>query len=56
MYSKEQIKSHGATFTPKGLSDFLANRIIKYLNNPSQVVLDPACGTGEITIIHMGKN
>ncbi len=50
MYTKEQIKSHGATFTPQGLSDFLANKIIKYLNNSCQVVLDPACGTGELLL------
>lgn len=50
MYTKEQIKSNGATFTPQGLSDFLANRIIKYLNNSYQVILDPACGTGELLI------
>ena len=50
MYTKEQIKSNGATFTPQELSDFLGNRIIKYLNNSRQVILDPACGTGELLL------
>lgn len=54
MATKEQIKNSGATFTPKELSDFLAERIANYLNPTSQKVLDPACGEGEL-LVSMGS-
>lgn len=50
MYTKAQIKSSGATFTPQDLADFLANRIIQYLSSSHQAILDPACGTGELLV------
>jgi methylase of polypeptide subunit release factors len=50
MTTKEQIKNTGATFTPQGLSIFLAERISSYINSSSQKVLDPACGEGELLI------
>ena len=50
MITKEQIKNTGATFTPKGLADFLADKITAYLKQESQRVLDPACGEGELLI------
>ena len=54
MATKEQIKNTGATFTPPELSFFLANRIFKYVQESDQVVLDPACGEGEL-LLAMGK-
>ncbi len=50
MITKEQIKNTGATFTPKGLADFLANRIATYVVEVRQKVLDPSCGEGELLI------
>jgi adenine-specific DNA-methyltransferase len=50
MTTKEQIKNTGATFTPQGLSVFLAERIASYIKSTSQKVLDPACGEGELLI------
>ncbi|MEO6358142.1 MAG: N-6 DNA methylase, partial [Ferruginibacter sp.] len=50
MISKEQIKNTGATFTPKMLADFLANKLVAYVNKGSQKVLDPACGEGELLV------
>ena len=45
-----KIKETGATFTPKGLADFLSKRILSYskINNPC--VLDPACGDGALLL------
>jgi adenine-specific DNA-methyltransferase len=50
MSTKEQVKNTGATFTPKELADFLASRIVSYVGNSSQRILDPACGEGELLI------
>ncbi len=50
MITKEQIKNTGATFTPKGLADFLATRLIKYISAKNVKALDPACGEGELLI------
>lgn len=50
MITKEQIKNTGATFTPKGLADFLATRLIKYISVKNVKALDPACGEGELLI------
>lgn len=50
MTTKEQIKTTGATFTPKELSVFLAKSISCYTNSAHQNVLDPACGEGELLI------
>ncbi len=50
MITKEQIKKTGATFTPKGLSAFLAERIYSYAQDKFQRVLDPACGEGELLV------
>lgn len=50
MATKEQIKNTGATFTPKELSVFLAERIAAYVKPTCQKVLDPACGEGELLI------
>ncbi|MBZ0243283.1 MAG: N-6 DNA methylase, partial [Bacteroidales bacterium] len=54
MTTKEQIKNTGATFTPKGLSVFLAERIAAYAQPKQSRVLDPACGEGEL-LIAMGE-
>jgi adenine-specific DNA-methyltransferase len=48
--TKKQIKNSGATFTPKMLADFLANKIISYTGGGRQKVLDPACGEGELLL------
>lgn len=50
MITKEQIKNTGATFTPKGLADFLATRLIKYIPEKNIKAIDPACGEGELLI------
>lgn len=54
MITKEQIKSTGATFTPKSLADFLATRLIKYISAKNVKALDPACGEGEL-LVSMGE-
>lgn len=46
MITKEQIKNTGATFTPKELAVFLAERIALYAQPKNNRVLDPACGRG----------
>lgn len=48
------IKETGATFTPEGLADFLAGRILSYakVNNP--LINDPACGDGAL-LMSIGK-
>src|SRR5690554_5771485 len=55
MATKEQIKYTGATFTPKELSVFLAERIATYVKPTHQSVLDPACGKGELLIAMSDK-
>lgn len=50
MITKEQIKNTGATFTPKELAVFLAERIALYAQPKNNRVLDPACGEGELLV------
>ena len=50
METKELIKNTGATFTPKGLADYLSNRILRLINEREVTVLDPACGDGELLV------
>jgi adenine-specific DNA-methyltransferase len=52
--TKEIIKNTGATFTPKGLADYLSGRILSYVNKQNITVLDPACGDGEL-LLSIGK-
>src|SRR5690554_4000728 len=54
MITKEQIKNTGATFTPRELAVFLAERIAFYTQSKYNRVLDPACGEGEL-LIAMGE-
>jgi len=54
MITKEQIKNTGATFTPKELAVFLAERIALYAQPKNNRVLDPACGEGEL-LVAMGE-
>jgi adenine-specific DNA-methyltransferase len=54
MITKEQIKNTGATFTPKELAVFLAERIALYAQSKNNRVLDPACGEGEL-LVAMGE-
>ncbi|OWP85851.1 hypothetical protein BWK60_11905 [Flavobacterium covae] len=54
MITKEQIKNTGATFTPKELAVFLAERIASYAQPKNNRILDPACGEGEL-LIAMGE-
>ncbi|AYO57436.1 hypothetical protein CO230_04440 [Chryseobacterium sp. 6424] len=54
MITKEQIKNTGATFTPKELAVFLADRIALYAQPINNRILDPACGEGEL-LIAMGE-
>ncbi len=48
------IKETGATFTPKGLADFLSRRILSYSNVDNPLVIDPACGDGAL-LVSIGK-
>ena len=52
--SKELIKSMGATFTPRGLAGYVADRILAHDDKKEVVVLDPACGDGEL-LLAMGE-
>jgi tRNA1(Val) A37 N6-methylase TrmN6 len=54
MITKEQIKNTGATFTPRELSVFLAERIAFYVQGKVNRVLDPACGEAEL-LLAMGE-
>ncbi|MDO8996907.1 MAG: N-6 DNA methylase [Sediminibacterium sp.] len=54
MITKEQIKTTGATFTPRELSIFLAERIGYYITSKHSRVLDPACGEAEL-LVAMGE-
>ncbi len=55
METKELIKNTGATFTPKGLADYLTSRILSYVDKKNIKVLDPACGDGEL-LLSMGEH
>lgn len=55
METKEVIKNTGATFTPKGLADYLTGRILSYVDRNDVTVLDPACGDGEL-LLSMGEH
>ena len=55
MEAKELIKNTGATFTPKGLADYLTGRILSYVERNDVTVLDPACGDGEL-LLSMGEH
>jgi tRNA1(Val) A37 N6-methylase TrmN6 len=50
MLTREKIKHSGATFTPKGLADFLAKRISLRAPEGKLKILDPACGEGELLL------
>ncbi|MEN7550527.1 N-6 DNA methylase [Rapidithrix thailandica] len=51
MNLKEQIKHTGATFTPKELAAFLAERLTRHIHTSALIkVLDPACGDGELLL------
>jgi len=41
-------KSHGVHYTPSGLASFVARRALGRLDQRTCVVLDPACGDGEL--------
>lgn len=55
METKELIKNTGATFTPKGLADYLSARILSFVDKKRVTVLDPACGDGEL-LLSMGEH
>jgi len=44
----DHIKQTGATFTPKGLAMFLAQKLYSYQSGDNLKVLDPACGDGAL--------
>ena len=50
MKTKELIKNTEATFTPKGLANYLSGRILSYVDKKVVTVLDPSCGDGELLI------
>ncbi|MDB5694457.1 MAG: hypothetical protein JWO81_3520 [Alphaproteobacteria bacterium] len=43
-------KSHGVHYTPVGLADFLARRVVAHLGGQETVILDPACGDGGLLL------
>ena len=44
-----EIKKTGATFTSQALAEFLAQKLVSYLNIKTDLVaLDPACGDGAL--------
>lgn len=47
-------KETGATFTPKGLADFLVRRILSYSKVDNPLIIDPACGNGAL-LMSIGK-
>jgi adenine-specific DNA-methyltransferase len=55
MFTKEQIKNTGATFTPKELANYLSNKVLLYNQGQKISVLDPACGEGELLVAIGGK-
>ena len=55
METKELIKNTGATFTPKKLADYLSGRMALYLDTKKVILLDPACGDGEL-LLSMGAH
>lgn len=55
MKAIELIKNTGATFTPKGLADYLTSQILSYVDSKEVIVLDPACGDGEL-LLSMGEH
>lgn len=55
MPGKEQIKHTGATFTPLGLAEYLAEKVLKYVEVKGKVeIFDPACGEAEL-LLAMGN-
>ncbi len=46
--TKAQRKATGAHYTPRELADFVAGQIAAITSNKTGVVLDPACGDGEL--------
>jgi len=44
----DHIKQTGATFTPKKLANYLAEKLFAYNNGDNLKVLDPACGDGAL--------
>lgn len=57
--SPSEIKSDGATYTPRSLADFVASNIIgaapNITSNKSLRILDPAIGDGELLLSILGK-
>jgi len=43
-------KSNGVHYTPPDLARFVANRALRTIGNEELVVLDPACGDGELLL------
>jgi adenine-specific DNA-methyltransferase len=55
MSNKELVKHTGATFTPVGLAEYLAEKLLKHIQVKGEIkVLDPACGDGEL-LLAMGN-
>ena len=46
----DHIKRTGATFTPKELATYLAEKLYSYQNGNNLKVLDPACGNGALLL------
>lgn len=46
-----EVKRHGKHYTPAGLADFLAQRVLAHVRPDADLrVLDPACGDGELLL------
>lgn len=49
MKTVDKKKQNGEVFTPQGLADFLANRMLPYLNKKTTLrICDPSCGDGAL--------
>ena len=49
MKTIDKKKQNGEVFTPQGLADFLANRMLPYLKKEVSLrVCDPSCGDGAL--------
>jgi len=53
--SSSQRKVTGSHYTPRELADFVAAEIAKVVNTGPAVVLDPACGDGELLRAYRDK-
>jgi adenine-specific DNA-methyltransferase len=50
-YEQQRVrKRHGVHYTPSELATFVATRVVAQLERETSVILDPACGDGELLL------